>query len=126
MSGDGIGLRSFRGIAVGSEIVARERTRELIGPEALEVASGGEVTALAVALGERVVRDLAHEGLDEGELAALGRAGVGLEDQELAPDEGAKARREFWLRDARYGRDGVEREALAENSGIAEEGSVLG
>ena len=105
-AGEGVGLGTLGGVPVGGEVVAGERAGELIGPERLEEAGGGEVAGLAVAPGERVVGDLPDERLDEGVLAALGRAGVGLEGEELAPDEGAQAGLQLGLRDAGHGRRG--------------------
>ena len=68
--------------------------RQLVGAERLEVAGRRQVPGLAVALGERVVGDLADERLDERVLAALRRARVGLQGQQLAPDERPEARLE--------------------------------
>ena len=125
LGGNAIGLRSVGAVPVGREVVPREGSRELVGPEALEEAGGGEMAGLAVAPRERVVGDLANERLDESVLAALRRAGVGLEGKELAPDEGAEARFELDPVDSRYRCEPGEGEGLAEDGGIAEEGSVV-
>src|SRR5262249_24935423 len=52
---------------------------------ALEERSGGEVPRLAVGLRQRVVGDLAEQILEEAVLPVLGRAGVGLEPEDLLP-----------------------------------------
>ena len=98
LGGNGVGLGSLGRVPVGGEVVAGEGAGGLVGPEALEETGRGEVTGLAVTLGEGVVGDLADERLDEPVLAALGRARVGLEGQELAPDERAQARLELSAR----------------------------
>ena len=59
------------GIRVGCQIVTGECARQLIGSDLLEIARCREVPRLAVALGQRVVRDLANEGLHKDVLAAL-------------------------------------------------------
>ena len=82
------------------EVVAGQAAGELVGLEALEEACGGEVAALAIGLGERVVRNLADQGLDEGVLAALGAAGIGLQGQQLAADERPQPWLEIRLGDA--------------------------
>ena len=64
---------------VRREVVRRERARQLVVAERLEVARRGEVARPAVALRQRVVGDLADERLDERVLAALGRARVDLD-----------------------------------------------
>ena len=79
LAGEGVGLRSLGRIGVGREVVAGQAAGDLIGLEALEEAGRREVAGLAVLPGEGVVGDLADERLDEGVLAALGRARIGLE-----------------------------------------------
>src|SRR5450759_590257 len=106
------------------KVVPREGSRQLVGPEALEEAGGSEMAGLSVAPCERVVGDLADERLDESVLAALGRAGVGLEREELAADEGAEARVELDPVDSRYRCEAGEGEGLAEDGGIAEEAPI--
>src|SRR5258706_8347861 len=88
-----VGLRSLRRVAVRSEIVRRERSRQLVRAETLEVASGREMPRPPVAARQRVVGDLPDQGLDERVLAPLGRARIRLQREQLAPDEGPQA----WL-----------------------------
>ena len=72
---------------VGGDVVSGERAGQLVLASAFEEAGRGEVPGPAVAPGQRAVRDLADERLDEAVLAALGRSRVGLEREDLAPDE---------------------------------------
>ncbi len=98
--------------------------RQLVGAERREVARGGKVTDFAVASGEGPVGDLAHQGLHESELPALGRAGVGFLDEEFAAHEGAHAGAELGLGDAADGGDRGEGEGLAEDCRIADEAPI--
>ncbi len=102
LGGEGVGLGPIRRVALGGQVVAGQGAGQLVGAEGLEVACGGEVAHLAVALRQRVVGDLADERLDERVLAALGRARIDLLDQQLTPDEGPQAR--FERRPRRYRR----------------------
>ena len=79
---------------------------------------------LAVALGQRVVGDLADERLDERVLAALGAAGVGLVREQLAPHERPQPRLEVGLLDPGHDREPGQREALAEDGGVHDEAPV--
>jgi hypothetical protein len=83
------------------------------------------VARLAVGLRERVVGDLADEGLDERILAPLGAARIGLKGEQLAPDEPPKARLDVGRGDARYGGQPRDREALAEDGGVRDQGSIV-
>ena len=122
LGGEGVCLRPVRCVALGRQVVAGQGAGQLLAAEGLEVARGSQVANLAIALGQRVVGDLADECLDEGVLAALGRAGVDLLDEQLAPDEGAQARLEGRLVDAGDGRQGRRAEALAEHGGVGDDG----
>ena len=105
--------------------MAGERAGQLVATERLEEARRGEVLGLAVGLGERAVRDLADERLDERVLAALRAARVRRGwDEQLAPDERPQARLELGLGDARDRGEGGRREALAEDGRIVDEGPV--
>ena len=79
---------------VGRDVVRGQRAGQLVVAERLEVARRGEVAGPPLALGQRAVGDLADERLDEAVLAALGAARVGLDVEQLAPDEAAEARLE--------------------------------
>ena len=80
---------------VGGEVVRGEGAGQLVVAERLEVAGGRKVPGPPLALGQRAVGDLADQRLDEAVLAALGRARVGLDLEELAPDEGPEPRLEL-------------------------------
>ena len=60
---------------------------QLVVADRLDEARRGQVAGPTVAPGQRAVGDLADERLDEGVLAALRRAGVGLDLEQLPPDE---------------------------------------
>jgi hypothetical protein len=70
------------------------------------------------------VGDLADDRLDEAVLAALRRAGVLRDLEDLAPDERSQPR----LQDGSVlpgdGRQGIGREGLAQDGGILEEAPV--
>ena len=72
--------------------MAGQRAGELVGAERLEEARGRQVARLAVAPGERAVGDLADQRLDEGVLAALGRARVDVVDAGARAGRGPRSR----------------------------------
>ena len=111
---------------MGRQVVAGEGSRDLVRAEALEEARGGEVAALAVGLGQGVVGDLADQGLDEGVLAVLRAARVGLEGEQLAANEPAQSRLELGLVDPGHGGEARRGEALADDRGIRHERPVVG
>jgi hypothetical protein len=126
LGGERVALRSLRRILVGGEVVAGQASGELIGAQALEEARGRQVAGLAIRPGQRVVGDLPDEGLDKGVLATLGRAGVSLQGEELATDEGAEPGFELALRDSGDGREPGEGERLAQDCGVGDEKAILG
>ena len=67
-----VGLGPVGRVAVGGQVVAGQGAGQLVGLERLEEPCRGQVADLAVALGQRVVGDLADERLDERVLATLG------------------------------------------------------
>ena len=92
LGGDRVGLLAFRRCEVRVQVVGREDAGRLVVAELLEVAGRREVPRPAIAPGERPVGDLAQERLGEAVLAALRRPRVGVEDEDLAPDERPQAR----------------------------------
>ena len=85
LDGDGVGLRPVGSeTAWADDVVVRQRARERLVAQRLEVAGGREVPRAAVAPGERPVGDLADKRLHEPVLAALGRPRVDLEVEQLA------------------------------------------
>ena len=69
--------------------------------QGLEELRGAEVLGLALSLRERLVGDVAHDVLEECVLAALGRAGVCLDRENLLAYERAEERLEIRLRRVR-------------------------
>ena len=126
LGGEGVGLRSLRGVLLGRQVVAGQAAGELVAVEVLEEAGRGEVAPLAVGPGERVVGNLPDQGLDEGVLAALRAPRIRLEGEELAAHERPQARLELVLGDPRDGREPGEREGLAEDGRIGDEDPLVG
>ena len=115
-----VGTR-FGGVCV--EVVRRDHLRDLIRVDpclSLEEAGGGEVAGLPVAAGERLVRDALDERLQEAVLAALRRARVGLEREQLLPHERGEDRLEVGLCASRDGRQPAPCERLAEDGSVLE------
>ncbi len=81
LTGECVGFGSLGRVRVRGQVMSGEGSRDLVGLHALEEARGGEMAALPVGLGQRVVGDLADQRLDEGVLAALRASWVGLECQ---------------------------------------------
>ena len=77
--------------AIRLDVVLRQHAGQLVVAERLEVPGGGKVPRATVALRQRAVGDLLDEALDEPILAALRRAGVVVEGDELSPREAAEA-----------------------------------
>ena len=125
LPGEGFGLWSLGRVRVGGQVMTGQTAGDLVRLEALEESRRGEMADLAIPLREGVVGDLADERLDEGVLAALGAARVRLEGQELPADEGAQARLELRLGDARDGRQPGQGEALAEDRGIRDQRPIV-
>ena len=126
LAGERVRLGTLGRVRVGREVVPGEAAGDLVGLEALEEPGRGQVADLAILLRQGVVGDLADQGLDEGVLAMLGRARIGLAGEQLAPDERPQARLELGLRNPGNGREAGEGEALAEDGGVRHERPVLG
>ena len=95
LRGDRVALGTLGLCLVGGHVVLGQGTGDALVVECLEVARGGKVQAAAVAAGQRPVRDLADEALDEAVLALLRRPRVDLEREHLAPHEVAQPRRDL-------------------------------
>ena len=119
-----VGLSRIGGQPLRREVVSGQPAGELVGAKMLEVARRRQVANLAVALRERVVRDLPDEALDEGVLATLGGARVHVADEQLASDE----RQQPWLQFSCHGagdrRQSGDAKALPEDGGIGHELAV--
>ena len=92
--GQRVSLRTRRRRMERREVVVGEHACELVVAEQFEVARRGHVLRPAITLGEGLVRDLADDALDEPELTALRRSRVGVEDEQLVPDEPVEACRD--------------------------------
>ena len=92
-------------------------------PLRLEIARDGEVTRLSLPPGERVVRDLLHERVQELVLPSFGRERVGLQGQDLLADERCEPRPESRFVLAGDLSKPAEGERLAENRGVLEQAS---
>ena len=114
-----IGLGARVGRLAGREVVAGQRAGQLVVAERLVVARRGEVPRAPVAPRERAVGDLADERLDEPVLAALRRARIALDVEQLAPDEVAQARLEL------VGATPLDRGQRIGGEDLAEDGRVL-
>src|SRR5207247_2601969 len=84
---DGFGFRAFGRRLEGTLVVACERAGDLVFPATLEVARRGQVSRAPVAPAQRRIRDLPNDRLHETELPAFGRAWIGVEDEDVAPDQ---------------------------------------
>jgi hypothetical protein len=91
----------------------------------VEVLGGREMLRLPVRPRERLVRDLLQEVLEEGVLAALRRARVGLHREHLLAHE----RGEHWLQlllgQPRQRREPALREALPQHGRVLEDAPLL-
>ena len=75
------------GAAEGVEIVAGDHPGALVAALGLEVAGRGEMAGQPLAPGQPPVGHLAQDALDEAVLAALGRARIVVEEEDLALDQ---------------------------------------
>ena len=91
--GQRVRLRTRRRRMERREVAVREHSCELVIAERFEVARRGHVLRPAITLGEGLIRDLADDALDEPELTALWPTRVGVQDEQLVPDEPVEARR---------------------------------
>ena len=71
LGGERVGLVTGGRCLVGGEVVAGEHARQLVVAERLEIAGRGEMLRATVALGQRLIRDLSNDALDEPVLAAF-------------------------------------------------------
>lgn len=108
---------------VGLEVVGRHDFDDLdvVGPElVLEVCGDLEVAGLPLLPGEPVVGDLQDERLQEAVLAALRRARVALQGEDLLADEGGEQGLDLALGEARHRGERAGRERLAEHGRVLE------
>lgn len=113
-------------VSVRGQVVGRESPRQLLVDQGLEVARRREVPGLAVAPGERRVRHLADERLDEGELAALDRSRVRVAHEQLPPDEPGQPALHLGGIERRDRGKAVDGEGVPEDGGGLEQGAVGG
>ena len=123
LAGECVGFGPLGRVRVRGQVMAGEGSRDLVGLQALEEARRGEMAALAVGLGERVVGDLTDQCLDEGVLAALRTSWVGLECQQLAADEPTQSRLQLGRIHPGHGRESRRRETLAKDRSVRTRGS---
>ena len=123
LAGDRIGLRAFVGGIASRKVVAGQRAGHLVVADALVVACDSQVPRAAVPARERAVRDLLDQRLDEPILAALRRARIGLDLEQLAANQGAQARLQVIGRAGDRGQR-IGGEDLAKDGGVLEERAV--
>src|SRR5579862_9958784 len=85
-----------------------------------------EVLRLPAGFRERLVRDLLEQILEERVMAALGRARVRLDGQDLLAHERGEERLELRLAQVRQCRQSRLREALAEHGRVLKDAPLLG
>ena len=118
-----LALGAVRCRAVGRQVLLGERARVLLA-EALEVARGCQVPDPAIAPGQGRVRDVTEERLDEAEAAAVRRARVRLQREDLAAHEAAHARLQRGRVLAAHRGERGDREAPGEHRGVLHERPV--
>ena len=97
----------------------------VLGEGGPQVRRGGQVPGTAVPSGKRLVRDVAHEILEEAVLAVLGRARVGLDAEHLLPHQRCEQRLGLDVGACERGqRNACER--LAEHGGVLQQPPLLG
>ena len=101
-----------------------ERAGQLVFAQTLEEPRRRQVPAPPVALGQRPVRHLADQRLDERVLAAFGRSRIDVMDEQLAPDERTETGVEALGVEAADGSETRHGEALPEDGRIADERSI--
>jgi hypothetical protein len=117
----GIGL-------VRIEVVGRDDLDDLLlpgRPDLLQIPRRSEMALLAVLARQRLVGDPLQQILEEGVLAALGRAGIRLEGKDLLAHESRDDAVELLAGEARQRREPLAREALAENRRILDKLPLL-
>ena len=115
----GVGICVARG-----EIVGGDDLDHLV--VALVQSRGGEVTRLALVLREHVVRDPAHEILQEAVLPALGRERVVLQPQHFLADElGQHGLDVSWAQPAQVGQ-GVQAKGVSKHGRVLHEPALVG
>ena len=116
-----------RGGLVGGKVVRCDHLDHfvLVGYErGAQVGGGSEMSGTALSLRERLVRDVAHEVLEEAVLAVLGRARVCLHAEHLLAGEGREQRLDLDIGACERG-ERVFREGLAEHRGVLEQPPLL-
>ena len=126
LAGDRIGLGTFVGGVIGGQVVAGQGPGRLLRFDGLEVARRGQVTRAALAQGQRVVGDLADQRLDVAVLSTLRRPRVGVDLEQLAPDQAAQARLEVGLGPTGDGGERIGAEGEPQHGRVLHEATVLG
>ena len=114
---------------VGGDVVGGDDLDHLVllpGEGGGQVLGRCEVAGAALALGERLVGDVADEILEEAVLAVLGRARVGLDAEHLLAHERGEERLELRLCQAGESGEPGRRERLAEHGSVLEQAPLLG
>ena len=96
-----------------------------LGEGALQVLGGGQMAGLALALGQRLVGDVADEVLQEAVLAALRGAGVRLQGQDFLAYQDGEKRFEFGFGQPAQSSERTQRERLAEHRPVLQQPSLL-
>ncbi len=114
---------------VGGEVVGGDDLDHLVllaGEGGGQVLGRSQVAVAAVALGERLVGNVADEVLQEAVLAVLGRARVGLDAEHLLAHERGEEQLELRLGEAGESREPGPRECLAEHGPVLEQAPLRG
>ena len=114
---------------VGIEVVRGDHLDDLVllgPPRRREEAGRGEVLRLALGLREHLVRDLLDDVLQEGVLAALGRARIGLHRDDLLAQQRGEQRLELVGVAPAERRQPELGERLAEHRGVLDDAPLLG
>src|SRR5205085_1174754 len=86
---------------------------------------GGEMPRLALVLRKRVVCDLLHQRLEKAVMAALGRARVAFEPEDLLADERCEQRRDLVRISTAERSEAFLGEGLAEHRCVAENPALV-
>ena len=125
---DLLGVRVVRAGAVGVEVVGGDDLDDLVllgAPDRRQELRGREVLRLALLLRDRLVGDVLDDVLEERVLAALGRARVGLDREDLLADQRGEQRLELCLGQAGQRRQPRLGERLAEHGTVLDEPALL-
>jgi len=97
----------------------------LVAPEREQEPGGREVLRLPLAKRQRLVGDALDDVLEEGVLATLGRARVGLDGEDFLPEQRGEQRLQLVGRNARHRAQPLLREGLAEHSAVLHQPPLL-